>query len=142
MVQAFILIRSIMRPGVHTATCNRAGAGVRPVTAAAPGWPLTRAGVGCTQAPAERGFRSWHAELVHAAQPHLELSLAHMQCWLAQPVQPQAPHLTPRLQVLALLVLVQAAKRGAHRQAVRLAKPACTGLTSFGCCIRTGLAAS
>lgn len=27
MVQAFILIRSIMRPGVHTATCNRAGDG-------------------------------------------------------------------------------------------------------------------
>lgn len=46
-------------------------------------------------------------------------------CQHPSALQHTRPHLAPRLQVLELLVLVQPAKRGTHRQAVRLAKPAC-----------------
>ena len=38
-------------------------------------------------------------------------------------------YLAARLQVLKLLVLVQPAKRGTHRQAIGLAKPACGDLS-------------
>lgn len=96
-MQALALTRSIMRPGVHTATCRGAG-----------GQPCAELQSHCAAAHRRSAVTGRGSDL-HCATPPVPLK----------------GHLAAGLQVLDLLVLGEASKGSRHTQPIRLAEPAC-----------------